>query len=176
MINKIIGFAALLALIAIMVFYVKEFNYFNRTLHGGRLALHAALAGLAVGAILGGYLAWRVRSSEDRVPVFFAGLLFCAFFGPLAGSLSNRLLAAPEVEMVSAEFHLEEAYYAELYGFLRGKKKAPAGYRTFFYMDGRLKKIQTRTPMFPDKRRGDTVQVPLQQGLWGFSFVPMPNT
>ncbi len=164
-----IGSAALF--LAVLTFYALEFDHLNRTLSAGILARNAALAGLGVGLAAGGLLARRVTDKEDRAPAFFGAVFVCLFFGPLAGSLSNRLLAGDAVS-VNVEFHLEEAYHAELYGFLRGGSNTPVGYRSFFYIDGRMRKIQTRKPIFQAKYRGDIAPLPLRKGFWGFYFVP----
>ncbi len=173
--TRLIGIASVALVILVIALYVKEFDHFNRTLQGGVLAHNAALTGMGVGMLLGGVLAWRISDADDRLPAFFAPLFAGLLLGPLAGSLSNRLCAAPEVISSEVEFHLEEMYYAELYGFLRGGRTDP-GYRSFFYLNNRLYKVQTRQPMFDGKYRGDKVVLPLRHGFWGFDFVPTRNS
>lgn len=173
--TRLTGIAAVALIMAVLTLYVLEFDHLNRTLDAGRLARRTAWIGAALGTAAGLLLARRAKSSEDRLPFFFGAFLACALLAPLAGSFSNRLMADPQAQEVLVVFHLEEVFYAGVYGFLIGSKPAPR-YRSFFYWGKRMYKVQTRRPMFQGRYRGDEVNLPLQKGFWGFYFIPKSHT
>ncbi len=173
--TRLTGIAAVALIIALLVLYVLEFDHLNRTLDAGWLVRWSVGAGGVLGAVAGILLAKRAKSTEDRLPFFFGAFLACALLAPLAGSLSNRLMANPKVQQASVEFHLEEVFYAGVYGFLLGSKPEPR-YRSFFYWGERMYKVQTRRPMFSGRYRGEQVNLSLHKGLWGFYFIPKPHT
>jgi hypothetical protein len=168
---RIFGILAALGLLLLIVLYAKEVGHFNRTLDAGILIRNSAFAGAVAGAVAGLIAVFRTKVAEDRLPAFFMGFFFCVVFAPLFGGLSNRHFAG-EVVPVAVEFHMEEAYFGLQFGLLRAAKKTPAGYRSFFYLDGRLRRIQASAPLFSNKRRGDVVQLNFKKGYWGFDFVP----
>lgn len=169
---RIISALAAIGIILLIALYAKESEHFNRTLDAGLLVRNSVLTGLAAGTAAGLFAVRRSKSQEDRLPVFLLCFFFCALFAPLLGGMSNRVFAGEAVP-VSVEVHLEEAFSKPRFGLLKSEKTPASGYHSFFYLDGRLRKIQSNTPVFSGKRRGDTVQLPFKKGLWGFDFVPL---
>ncbi len=169
--TQLIGIVAVALIIAVLMLYVLEFDQLDRTLDAGRLVRRAVWIGAGLGVVVGILLARLAKSSEDRLPFFFGAFLVCMLLAPLAGSISNRLMADLQVQEVLVEFHLEEVFYTGVYGFLLGSKPEPR-YRSFFYWGRRMYKIQTRQPIFQGYYRGDKVNLPLHRGFWGFYFIP----
>ncbi len=161
-----------LGIIGLIVLYVFEFEWLNRTFHSGRLVFIFLL----LGAIVGYFLSKKFRKTgKDWIEKLQLTLLIAVpltLFAPLLGSLSNRLLSFRAAHSILVEFVEEKPYFASIFGVLQDEKVKPTGYRSFFYKDQQLIRLQSKTPLFERAVQGDTVQLQLKKGLWGFEFVP----
>jgi len=177
-INRPYAYALLLTLliVGLIVLYVFEFPYINRTLHGGRLVLGALLTG----AILGGFLGYRYRHQAadltEQVQLYLFFMVLTALFMPLFASLSNRLLSWQPVQQVTVEFVEEDSRFVSLYGLTKDEQMRPNRYYLFFYYQGELFRIQTNTPLATGLEQGDALQLPLKKGLWGFEVAQPEKT
>lgn len=169
--------AAALGLIGLIVLYVLEFDWFNRT-----ITLKPLIIGsLVVGALAGLGTGYRFRAlGEDlvgRIQIYIFFTVLCTLFAPLFGSLSNRLLSPFPAREEAVEFIKEEAFYADRFGLIESEKPPPTGYHLFFFYRGELHRIINDHPHFSDRERGDTILLPVRKGLWGVAFVPpLPRT
>ena len=168
---RITALLIVLLAIGLIALYVLEFSWFDRTIGMRSLGLYA----MAFGAIAGTGLGWRFskqsRNTVETVQLYVFFIVLCTLFSPFFASLSNRLLspAAPRPKQV--EFFEEQAFLSDRYGLIKGEKAKPSGYYTFFYYRGRLRRVKSREPLLPGRKRGETVTLYMKPGLWGFEVV-----
>ncbi len=161
-----------LGIVGLIVLYVFEFEWLNRTFHSRSLVFIFLLLGALVGYLLSKKLRKTGKDWVEKLQLTLLIAVPLALFAPLLGSLSNRLLSFRAEQSIPVELVEEKAYFASIFGVLQDEKVKPTGYRSFFYKDQQLLRLQSKTPLFEGAEQGDTVQLPLKKGLWGFEFVP----
>lgn len=171
--NEYVKYALITAgIIGLFILYAFEFTYFNRTFYIQRLAIIAIILGMVMGAVS----AWRLQkwatSQLERLQLYIACILFAAIFMPLFASLTNRLLSFHPVEKLPVEFVEEKPYFNSRFGITSEGQARPSSHRSFIYWKEDLLGLQTETPLFSEAKRGDTIQLAIKKGLWGFEFVP----
>ena len=163
--------AITIAVFSTVVLYALEFSWFDRTLDVRRLVLWS----MAIGALPGLALAWRFRQSAkdltEKVQLYVFFMIICVIFAPLAGSLSNRLLSPYPVRTQAVMVMEEQASKSEPFGLIVGEKPEITGYFSFFYYEGKLRRIKNKTPLFSGRQRGETAMLRMQKGLWGLEVV-----
>ena len=167
----LLGFGAVLLVIGLIVLYVFEFRFFDRTLEFNRLFVGSMLLGGVAGFLLGYRFRGAGRELIEKVQLYVFFIVLCALFAPLFGSLSNRLLSWRGTRDVSVEFVNEEPRFASPYGVIIDEPLEANRYYLFFYKDGVLYRIKTDTLHYPDLESGDTIVLPMRRGLWGFDVV-----
>lgn len=159
--------ALTLAFVGLIVLYVLEFSWFDRTMGVQRLVMWSMAVGLIVGLALG----WRYRNTTEnlteKIQVYVFFTVMCTIFAPLAGSLSNRLLSPYPIYEQEAMFIEERPYLSEPLGFIQQERPKPTGYYTFFYYNGKLRRIKNEDATFPGLQRGETIVLRMRKGLWG---------
>ena len=160
-----------LGFIGLIVLYVFEFEWFNRTIHAGGLVRWSLLAGGLLGLALGYHFREQGEDLTGKIQIYIFFVALCAIFMPLFGSLSNRLLSFQQPAPVNVEFVKEEPYYAALYGLMEEEKEQPTGYYLFFFYQQEIHRIDHKQALFPNREPGDTIPVTLIKGLWGFEMV-----
>ena len=168
---RITGLIATALILGLVVLYVLEFRYFNRTLGFGRLLWWSLPVGAAVGAALGYRFRKQGGDRLERVQLYVLFIVLCTLFAPLFASLSNRLLSPRAARSVSVEFAGVEPRFSSRFGVMEEEKPAANQFYLFFYYDGQLHRIRTDSLRFPEAERGDTVQLMLKRGLWGKEVV-----
>jgi hypothetical protein len=166
---SLIGLVLLLALILGMAL---EFKHLNRVLQMSTLLRNSAIVGFLAGLLAGALLSRKVPAQEDRPPAFFGILFLFILIGSYFGSLSNRLLADTNIQLVSVELQSESPYQQARFGLFKSQRNTPDGYRSFFFLDGQLYKIQAKKSLFKGIQAGQMSAIPIQHGFWGFRFVP----
>lgn len=166
--NSAVSAVALLALL--MWLYVREFAVLSNTLEVKWVVIGSMLV---VGSILGVVLwYWRDRfiALERHFPEVVMLVVFTVLFAPLFGSLLNRSLGEDETQ--SFEFISETAYFASGYGFLKGEKLSPTGWR-LTVREGRVeRRIKYKSQAyFPLTKPGETVSLPVRRGIFGARVV-----
>ncbi|RMF26915.1 MAG: hypothetical protein D6765_08235 [Bacteroidetes bacterium] len=152
-----------------MALYALELRWLENTFRAGRLVGWS----MGVGAAVGGWVAYRLQErfpeGVDRWRLWTACLLFFALFGPLVGSLSNRLLSLSGVQQVEVTFFEAKGFYSDRFGILLGEKPEVERYHLFVLYDDRLERLETRKPQkLEGLERGEPLLLPLKKGLWGF--------
>ncbi|MFN7119590.1 MAG: hypothetical protein ACK4TA_22530 [Saprospiraceae bacterium] len=163
-----------LGFLALPILYSVEIQYFNRTLHAGKLTLIAAIIGAIIGIGLGYWLQKQATDVVGSMRIYALCTIGCTLAMPLLVSLSNRLLHFHPVQNVPVEFVESSPRYSSRFGAASSEAVQPDNYITFFYKEQELLNIHTREALFPAAERGDTVTLPIQKGLWGFEIVVQP--
>ncbi|MCO6492768.1 MAG: hypothetical protein J5I98_30395 [Phaeodactylibacter sp.] len=160
-----------LLVIGLIALYVLEFRWFDRTLGMRSLALY----GMSAGALLGVALAWhfsrQAGNTIEKVQLYLFFVVFCTLFAPFFASVSNRLLGFSAPRAKPVEFFEEQAFFSDRFGLIEGQKVAPAGYYTFFYYQGQLRRVKSNYPLLPERQRGEQAELLMKKGLWGFEVV-----
>ncbi|MBV6653986.1 MAG: hypothetical protein KI786_09545 [Mameliella sp.] len=159
-----------LTMLGLVVVYALEFSWFNRTINMPGLAIYSMIGGAMVGLALGHYVSKRESGLTEKIQIYIFFGLSCTIFGPLAGSLSNRLLSSPS-KPVPVEFVSQSARYVSRSGPIQGEKPVPNLFDIEFYYRQKIRKISSLTPINEPQKRGDTVLINLKPGLWGFEVV-----
>ena len=168
---RITAVLVVLLLLGLIALYVLEFRWFDRTIGMRNLALYAMAIGVLLGVALGRRFSPQGRNTVEKVQLYVFFIFICTLFAPLAASLSNRLLSlsAPRLEHIT--FFEEQAFYSDRYGLIKGERVEPDGYYTFFYYHGRLRRIKSEQPLLPGRERGETAELRIKRGLWGYDVV-----
>ncbi len=166
--TRFLAFLSVLALLGVVLLYVREFNQLSNTIHASRLVLAALAAGACVSAGILLFYRERFRPWEKHLPeallIFFALTLVM----PLAASLLNRSYGALQYE--SFRFLEEKPYYASAYGALKGERIEPSGYFLLVKDEkGNTHRFRYRKQAYyPLSRAGDTISLPMHMGLLRF--------
>jgi hypothetical protein len=161
----------LLAFLGVMFLYVLEFRYLGSTLGADKLVVGSMLAGAVLGAAAAFFFRSRVWSPLERFQLFTGLIILSAVIAPLPGSLTNRLLSwhAPRHETV--EFIELSARYVSRFGLEEGDRPEPNQYFLFFNLDGDQYRVPVEESQYSGYSRGDSLQLLLKKGLWGFDIV-----
>ncbi len=170
---KILAWLGLLLFIGLFVLYAAEFKWLENTFDAGELIWKSIAGGVLVGILTGLFLKKHAEDLVSHIRLWAACLLVPAFFAPLAGSLTNRLLTPHETQLQDFEFWEEKPYASELYGFIEGEKIEPDGYYLFILRNGEIKRFKSKFQRFKGVRRGDIIKMPVKKGLWGFEVVAL---
>ncbi len=172
--TRLLIFFSVLALFGIIILYVLEFQWFQNSFGVQRLVIGALVAGLIVGAMLG--LVYQKRGDDlvEKMQIWTACIIVPVLLMPLLASLTNRLFAE-QAKPTEVQFWDEKAYTLNRYGVLKGDKIDTVGYFIFVIKDGEMMRLENETPVFPTAKKGDTVEISIQRGLWGIEFVEMGN-
>ena len=161
----------ILCFIGLFTAYVFEFQWIENTFDAGELIWKSIAGGVLAGLGLGWFLRKKADDFVSRIRLWSACILLPAFFAPLIGSLTNRLLSPYPRQPQTFEFWEEKPYAAELYGFLEGEKIEPDGYFVFIIRNGKLKRFNSKIQRFQGIQRGETIELPVKKGLWGFEVM-----
>ena len=169
--SRVAAFFLVLPLIGVIALYVLEFRWFDRTIDMRSLALYALAIGAAAGTTLGWRLSRQGRNSVEKVQLYIFCIVTCTLFAPFLASLSNRLLSPYPARPRPVEFFDEQAYLSDRFGLTKGEQIEPSGYYTFFYYQGRLRRVKSRKPLLPGTEKGEMAELYMKRGLWGFEVV-----
>lgn len=169
---KVLSFAVVGVLVALMVLYTRELAVFFNTIELRTLLIGSELV---MGLLFAGVL-FRFRDRfqplsrhlPEIVSISVAGLLFA----PLLGSLLNRLPGKSQYE--SFTFVSEQPYLASGYGYMRAQSNKPTGWMLQVSdKKGAYRFKYKKQPYFPITKPGELVQLPVRQGLFGVRVVEL---
>lgn len=169
--HKILAWLGILLFVGVFTAYTFEFQWIENTFDAAELIWKSIAVGVLAGLGMGWIFRKKVGDLVGQIRLWSACLLLSAFFAPLLGSLTNRLLSPHPVQMQTFELWEEKPYAAELYGFLEGEKIEPDGYYIFIVRNETIKRIDSKIQRFKDVQRGEIVELPIKKGLWGFEIV-----
>lgn len=168
---RVYAIIALLVLGSSIALYVLEFEWFGFTLGVKRLVLLSTLVSTLVGLSVGHWLQTKVRGLTEKVQVYIFFTVVGLVYGPLIGSLSNRLPSHPV-----KEHPLILAKQRPIYEYkqkLPSPERVVVGHTWFFYYKDRLWKVDGKYYSHPTATRGDTLRAEVRKGLWGFDIVKL---
>lgn len=168
--TRLLAFLAVLVFFGLAWLYAREFTVFSNTIAAKSLVLGAMLTGALAAA--GMLWLWRDRFKpwERHVPEVLFILFFSVLFAPLAGSLLNRALGNTTNQ--SFEFISETPYLASNYGVLKGEKLQPTGYHLTVKEYGKVLRFKySSQSYYPLTKPGETILLPVRNGLFGFRVV-----
>ncbi len=155
-----------------IVLYAIEFSFISRTFEVSGLIGRSVVVGILMGCGLGYFVTRYADELLEKVQYFIMVLVLSILITPLFGAMSNRLLAG-KPETKNFEFIQEEPYGASRFGIIEGQEPTVDGYFIFFVKDGQFERIKSPVPKFPNKEKGDQIQLAIRNGLWGYEFVDL---
>lgn len=155
----------------VIILYVIEFFYFDKTLRIGRLVGVAMLIAIVVGSYMGYHFRKQAEDLTEQIQIYIFFIIACLIVMPLFANLSNRVLAFRPVEMKEVELVKVEPYFSSRYGLLKGESPEPSGYRVYFIYDNELKQVSVKKLWFAEPEQARFITIPLQKGVWGFTFI-----
>ncbi len=164
-----------LGFIGLITIYVLEFQWIHNTFEVDRLVWASISAGLLAGGLSAWKLHKKVKDEIAKIQLWVVCLLLPGLFGPLAGSLVNRLLSPHPVQMETFTFFEEKPFAMNRFGLFQGENLQADGYYIFFSDGGKLERIRSDRPRFKGVERGSRIELPVQKGLFGFRFVKFPD-
>ncbi|MCI5081025.1 MAG: hypothetical protein MRY78_05005 [Saprospiraceae bacterium] len=153
------------------VLYVFEFRQFEQLLHTRLFLIISTAAGALIGLLLAWYFRKNATDLTEKIQIFVFFIAISTVFTPLWASISNRLLSFYPVKEVDVEFWEANAFYASIGGPIVGEEVKPSGVYTFIFVDGQLMRLKSKDYLYPGKERGDTVQLQMQKGFWGMTYL-----
>ena len=163
--------------LALIVIYVFEFSYMNRTLHFRSLALWSLGIGASIGGIIGWWGGQEKTDWVERMQIFIFFVVLLPLFSPLFASLSNRLLTFADPRTVSCEVVEFNVFMADRFGRLEGEEPRVDGYYLFFRKEGDLHRVELPAHWNPGVEVVPGVPLPLRfkPGLWGKEILLLNN-
>ena len=165
-----ITFGALLVF-GVVFLYTREVPFLQNTLDFKSLFITATAAALLLGIVLGYFFSKDRSSVLERFQIFLAAIFLSILLMPLLLSLSNRALDFNDPVSQEVELLRVESFSGSRFGRLEETKEQSDGYRIYLLNDGEVMRLQSKTPLFADREKGDFIKVPIQRGLWGFRYV-----
>jgi hypothetical protein len=174
------GISIVILLFGTIFLYVKEVPYFTNTFEINYLLFRALGIGAALGAIVGWMQAKKASDSLEKMQWFLICIIGLALAMPPVASFTNHLFASGEKSKLSVQFLNQKALKTNRFGVGRHERAAttPDGGADFFYTTFLLKnesqRVRSKGRLFPpEMASGTTVELPVQKGFWGFSFVTL---
>ncbi|HMQ48070.1 MAG TPA: hypothetical protein PKA00_11920 [Saprospiraceae bacterium] len=171
--QKLVLLAGAIAAVGLIVLYVFEFRWFDRTIQFSQLVGWSLGVGAIIGILLGRYFSQNETDLTDKIRLFLFCFFPCVLFAPFVASWSNRVAFWQESRTEPVVFVQAQAYYASRSGPLKGEKIKPSGWAYFFYYRGKLRRIKSKEQWAipAQMNRGDTLLLNMKRGLWGFDVV-----
>lgn len=155
----------------IILGYIHEVPYFSNTFEIQYLFFRCLLLGVAVGGIIGWMLSKNVTDKSDRAPIILFSLVACMAVFPLLGISSNHLLSKTAPLSIKVLFQKEEPLRTSRFGVAKNTTVTVDAFYLYFAKDGEMDRIRTKTQSFQHIEAGEEIELPIKQGLWGFTFV-----
>ena len=168
------GILSAFLIFIVIILYSIEFNYLSNTFNAAKLLLVAFVIGSIAGIYAGSRLKVYGKNSEEKVAYFVIPLLGSILIAPLLVSMTNRLLSFHPVEKETVEFVASQGFGMKRFGVRKDDLMEADGYHLWFLRDGDVVRIKSENQLFAGNVKGDLIQIPVQKGLLGFSFV-MPQ-
>ncbi len=164
------GVAALL-LFGSITFIAVELQYLGAYLYPNRLLWWSLPIGLFFAGILYYFLRKEIPQKIGQqvravVAIVFGTLMVC----PWLLSWTNRQFDFSEPSRQVAILEKEEGRYSSRFGQTHQQLVADH-YLLFFYLDNDLYRFRSGDAHFEGLSKGDTIQIPIKSGAWGFRWI-----
>jgi hypothetical protein len=175
---KGIGIAALI--FGTLFLYVKEVPYFTNTFEINHLFFRALGFGAVIGAILGWLQARQSTDSLEKTQWFLICIVGLALAMPPLASFINHNFASSEKSKLSVQFLNQKALRTNRFGVGRHERAAAVAtadagvdfFYTTFLWKNESQRVRSPKRLFPiEMTSGTAVELPVQKGFFGFSFV-----
>ncbi|MEY4936809.1 MAG: hypothetical protein RIS64_3168 [Bacteroidota bacterium] len=174
------GISIVILIFGTIFLYVKEVPYFTNTFEINYLLFRALGIGAALGAILGWRQAKNATDSLEKTQWFLICIVGLALAMPPIASFSNHAFASGEKNKLSVQFLNQKALKTNRFGVGRHERAAstPDGGADFVYttflLNNESQRVRSNGRLFPQEMAAGThVELPVQKGFWGFSFVTL---
>lgn len=161
-----------LLFVGLIALYVNEFLFLENTFEVKRLVMWSMWIGGMIGSIVG-YLLYKDDGDfVDKLKVSLLTVVPFILFGPLFGSLFNRVLCPQPFEIRDFEVFKVEARVSESFGILETNEKSPPNvYFVYIKKDGEIERIKYPDPVAAYIEEGSTIYLPVKRGRFCFEFV-----
>ena len=174
------GISIVILIFGTIFLYMKEVPYFTNTFEINYLFFRALGIGAILGAITGWSQAKKATDSLEKTQWFLICIIGLALVMPPIASFSNHAFASGEKNKLSVQFLNQKALKTNRFGVGRHERAAssPDGGADFFYttflLNNESQRVRSKGRLFPQEMAsGTTVELPVQKGFWGFSFVSL---
>ena len=154
----------------LIVLYAFEMKWFGLYLNVKALVLGSLAAGALLGALVGVQYSTRGYDLTERVQIIVFFTVMCMVFGPLVGSLSNRLLSS---EGEQTHVLIDSAWIkdAEPFGKIKGNEATRRLVRIFFDYEGKGHEITYEMAESALPKSGERMGIRVRNGLWGARYI-----
>jgi hypothetical protein len=170
--DKLLAFGSVLALFGLIWLYTREFYVLSNTIAAKRLIWGSMITAALLLAICIGGFRKRFMPWENHLTELLFIVIFGVLFAPLFGSLLNRGLGVSTTQ--SFDFVSEIPYAAMGYGVMKNEKITPTGWYLTVREEDSVHRFRYRSQAYyPISRPGDTVLLPIREGLFGFRVMEL---
>lgn len=164
------GILGTIFLIILIVFYVKEFQYFSNTFQVKSLVIRSIIAGGIIGALIAFQAAKKYTNAHDKFTMYPFFMILLMVFAPFFGSMTNRVFSFQEKQNIEVIYHSKSIFAKSRFGFLKGEKITPNGGFLFFIKDQKIERVKTNVNYMPDAKEGDRISIVTRKGFWGYEY------
>lgn len=164
------GILGTLFILILIVFYVKEFQFFSNTFQIKSLVIWSLLVGGIIGTIVAFRVSQRYSNLYDKFTMYPFFIILFMVVAPFFGSMTNRVFSMQEKKNTEVIYHHKSIYTKSRFGFVKGEKIKPDGGYLFFIKDKKIERVKTNVNSFPDAKEGDRINIVIKKGFWGYEY------
>lgn len=174
--NKALWISGGLLLLGLVVAYTQELPVMMNYLQVKSFWQTGLLIGFSLSVVILVLLFFRpgvrslpvVEKLQLSSTILFASLLLC----PLFLSWTNRWgISAEQAQTVTVTFESEQARFTSRFGSPKGTAQKANQFLLFFFQNGQLRRVNGKRPFFPEAQPGDTIELEINDGRWGFQWL-----
>ncbi len=163
--------SVLVTFFAIVMLYVLEMDYFSNTINSNSLTIRSLLIAALFGGGVGWYFSTFTEVLLEQFQLILSIAVFFAMLGPLAGSLSNRLLAGEDVVEKRCRVIEYKPFSTSIMGIPKNYEFRKEGFALVVRLRGIRERFVYRYNAWPGIEGGDLIGLPFKQGFWGYDVL-----